>query len=143
MRTQSFINLPVADIARSVTFFKALGFQFDPRFTNETTACMILSDTSYAMLHDHTRFADFTSKAIADTATTAEALVGVALDSRAKVHTLVDTAIKVGGRETRPTNDHGFMLQRAFEDPDGHTWEIVWMDEAAFEAARVKETGSA
>jgi uncharacterized protein len=123
-----YVNLAVEDLARSKRFFEELGFSFHEKFTNDDAAALILSDTIYAMLHTHESFARFTTKQIADTASTAQALLALQVDSRDEVNELADKAVAAGGREHRDPADHGFMYERAFEDPDGHIWEVFFMD---------------
>lgn len=128
-----FINLAVQDLQRSVDFFTRLGFTFDPRFTDESATCMVISEEAYAMLLVRDRFRDFTSKQICDTSSQTEVLLALSADSRAEVDHLVDTALSDGGRPAGEPQDHGFMYSRSFQDPDGHTWEVVWMDPQALE----------
>jgi len=130
MPTNIFVNLPVKDLARSKAFFEKLGFRFNPQFTDETAACMVISDTSYSMLLTHEKFRQFTPKPIVDASKATEVLTCLSRDSRADVDTLVDAALAAGGTETRDAMDHGFMYGRSFGDPDGHIWEIIWMDPA-------------
>lgn len=133
MATKIFVNLPVKDLAKSMTFFKALGFSFNPQFTDETAACMVISDSIYAMLLTHAKFGEFTSKRIAGASQTKEVLNALSRDSRSEVDVLVDAAVKAGGVEPRPSKDYGFMYYRSFDDLDGHTWEIMHMDESAIQ----------
>lgn len=123
-----YINLPVADLKVSMDFFGALGFSFNPQFTNEQAAALVIADTIYAMLHTPESFRRFTQKAIADTATTTEALFALQVESRERVDELMNKALTSGGREAREAEEHGFMYGRAFEDPDRHIWEVFWMD---------------
>lgn len=131
-----FVNLPVADLPRSKAFYAALGADNDARFTDESAACMRWSDTIHVMLLTHEKYRQFTEKAIADTRATSAALLCLMLEERGEVDPLIDRAVASGGRETRPRQDHGFMYGGAFEDPDGHVWEIGWMDLAGFDAAK-------
>lgn len=128
--TKIFVNLPVKSLDKSMAFFKALGFKFNKQFTDETAACMVISDDIYAMLLTHAKFKSFTSKKIVDAKTTTEVLTAISVDSKTKVNKLVDKAVAAGGTEPRPKQDYGFMYLRAFDDLDGHTWEIFWMDPA-------------
>jgi uncharacterized protein len=125
-----FVNLPVRDLGRSIAFFKALGFSFNPQFTDETATCMVIGEDIYAMLLTHEKFATFTPKAIADATKVTEVLTALSVESRAEVDRLVDAALAAGGSEARAPMDHGFMVDRAFNDLDGHIWEIFWMDPA-------------
>ena len=131
MGTKVFINLPVTDLDKSMAFFKALGFSFNPHFSDATAACMIISEENFAMLLTHEKLRMFTSRAVADTKTHVEALIAIGLDSREAVHRMADAAIANGGAAARPPEDLGFMFTRAFNDPDGHTWEPFWFDPAA------------
>ena len=128
MTTRIFVNLPVADLDRSMAFFKRLGFAFNPQFTDATAACMVVTDDIYAMLLTHPKFKEFTRKDIADAHKTTEVLTCLAVDRKDRVNELVDTAVAAGGTEARDPQDHGFMYGRSFNDLDGHIWEIVWMD---------------
>ncbi len=126
-----FVNLPVADVARSTAFYEAIGAAKNPAFSDETASCVVFSDTIYAMLLSHPKFAQFTSKAIADAHATSEVLICISEDSRDAVDATMKNALSAGGREPRGAQDHGFMYSRAFEDLDGHIWELMWMDPAA------------
>lgn len=128
MATSIFLNLPVKDLPKSMAFFRALGWDFNQQFTDETAASLVISDTIYAMLLTHEKFAQFTDKKIADTSTTAQVLICLSQESKEAVHKLVDAAVKAGAKEPRPMQDHGFMINRTFEDLDGHVWEIIYMD---------------
>jgi uncharacterized protein len=131
MARKIFVNLPIDNMERSQQFYRALGFDFNPQFTNEQGACMVISEDIYVMLLVKPFFQTFTSKQIADPRKTAQVLVALSCDSRQEVDTLVDKAIAAGGKPARPPKDHGFMYERAFEDLDGHIWEPLWMDPAA------------
>jgi uncharacterized protein len=128
MSTKIFVNLAVQDLDRSMAFFQQLGFVFNPQFTDETAACMIITDDIYAMLLTHPKFKEFTTKDIADAHTMTEVLTCLSFDSKDKVNDLVDKAIATGATEARDPQDHGFMYGRSFNDLDGHIWEIIWMD---------------
>lgn len=130
-----FVNLPVADLKRSMAFYEAIGARNEPMFTDETAACMVLSDTIHVMLLTHPKFAQFTPKPIADAHQVSEVLIALSLDTREAVDAMADTALATGGRAPREAQDMGFMYSRAFEDPDGHIWEPLWMDMAGFQAA--------
>ena len=125
-----FVNLPVKNLDRSMTFFRALGFTFNAQFTDETAACMVISDDIYAMLVTHEKFKEFTPKAIADASKTSEVLTCLSAESRDEVIKMADAALKAGGQKLLEPQDYGFMYLRSFQDPDGHIWEIIWMDEA-------------
>lgn len=126
--TKMFINLPVESLARSKDFFASLGFRFNPQFTNESAACMVVSEHNYVMLLARDTFAKFATKPIADAQRTTGALVALSCEDKPAVDRMVEKAIAAGGREPRPTQDLGFMFQRTFEDLDGHVWEPFWMD---------------
>ncbi|MFE6553784.1 VOC family protein [Streptomyces sp. NPDC057746] len=126
-----FVNLPVADVEASKKFFTELGYTINPQFTTDDCACVVISDTVIAMLLGKQRYADFTQKEIADATKTSEVLLCLSAESRAKVDELVDRALAAGGSGTREAVDHGYMYGRAFDDLDGHTWEVMWMDPAA------------
>ncbi|MEU4732700.1 MULTISPECIES: VOC family protein [unclassified Streptomyces] len=129
-----FVNLPVKDLDASKAFWSKLGYSFNAQFTDENCASMVISDTIVAMLLAEARYKDFTHKEIADATTTSEVLLCLSAPSRAAVDELVDGALAAGATEPRPAQDHGVMYGRAFDDLDGHTWEIMWMDPAMIQA---------
>lgn len=131
----TFVNLPVADLKRSIAFFGTLGFSFDPRFTDDSAACLVLGPSHYAMLIGHGRFRDFTPYEMVDAHRSTEVLVALQLGSRGQVDSVTDRALAAGGRDFRPTEDHGWMYGRAFQDLDGHIWEPFFMDLEAMMAA--------
>jgi predicted lactoylglutathione lyase len=131
--TKIFVNLPVKDLDRTKEFFGKLGFTFNAQFTNGEAACMVISEDIYAMLVTRDRFKDFTNKEIADATRTTEVLTTLALESRAKVDEMLNAALKAGGTEARPAEDHCFMYGRSFNDPDGHIWEVFHMDPSAIQ----------
>ena len=131
MSTKIFVNLPVKDLNRSMAFYQQLGYSFNPQFTDETATCMVISEDIYAMLLTHAKFAEFTHKQIADATATTEVLTALSTDSREAVDELVNKAVAAGGKEYRQPSDYDFMYTRSYDDPDGHTWEILWMDPAA------------
>lgn len=126
-----FVNLPVDDLDAAKKFFTELGYTLNAQFTNDDAACVVISDTIIAMLLTEKHYAEFTDKKIADAATS-EMVIALSARNRAEVDALVDRAISLGGSAGR-TQDLGFMYNRAFDDLDGHTWEMVWMDPAAIE----------
>ena len=128
MASQVFVNLPVKDLPRSVAFFTALGFGFDSRFTNDSATCMILGDGQFAMLLVEPFFQSFTDKPVADAMKTTEVLVALSVASRAEVERICGAAFVAGGRNYREAQDHEFMFSWGFEDPDGHIWELFWMN---------------
>ena len=126
-----FVNLAVKDMERSQAFFRALGFSFNPQFTNEQGACMVISEDIYAMLLVEPFFQTFTKKPVADARKSTEVLVCLSCDSREEVDALVKKALAAGGTAPNAPQDHGFMYGHGFEDLDGHVWELVWMDPSA------------
>ncbi|GKS89262.1 VOC family protein [Acidovorax sp. SUPP2539] len=131
MATQMFVNLPIQDLPRSVAFFTALGFRFDPRFTSDKATCMIVGEHSFVMLLTQPFFQTFTDKPVSDAHRTTEVLICLSRDSRAAVDEIVRQAIAAGGKAPRAAQDHGFMYQHGFEDPDGHLWEVMFMEPGA------------
>ena len=136
-----FVNLPVTDLEKSKAFYEAVGAANNPAFTDDTAACMVVEEGSiHVMLLTHEKWATFTSKAIPDARTTAQVLLCVSADSREAVDGQVDKAVKAGGKaDPTPTQDFGFMYGRSFEDPDGHIWEVMWMDPTAIPAGEPAE----
>lgn len=130
MARKLFINLPVEDLDKSVAFFTALGFEFNPQFTDENATCMLIGEDAYAMLLVKPFFATFSSKSIADTSTTAEAIIAVTADSREEVDQLTAKAFAAGATKYNDPQDMGAMYSTSFQDLDGHLWEIMWMDPA-------------
>ncbi|MFY3382942.1 VOC family protein [Paracidovorax sp. MALMAid1276] len=131
MHQQIFVNLPIENMARSQAFFRALGYSFNPDFTNDQGACLVTGDNLFVMLLVKDFYQTFTAKAIADARATSEVLVCFSCDSRDAVDTLVDKAVAAGATEPRPAQDLGFMYSRSFDDLDGHTWEYVHMVDAS------------
>jgi predicted lactoylglutathione lyase len=131
MATKIFVNLPVKDLERSMTFFEKLGFKNNPQFTDHTAACMVISEDIFLMILTEAKFKTFTPKPIADAKKNTEVLVALSCESRAKVDELVRTAVASGGATYAEANDHGFMYQHGFQDPDGHIWELIWMNPKA------------
>ena len=129
-----FVNLPVSDLQRSVTFYEALGFTNDPGFSNDQAAAMTWSEHIRVMLLTHDFWKTFTDKAIPDLRTSAQMALCISRDDRAAVDAITEAAGAAGGRaDCNPPQDHGFMYGRSFEDPDGHIWEPMWMDPVAAE----------
>ena len=126
-----FVNLPVKDLQASIRFFQALGFEFNPAFTDENAGCLVIGDNIFAMLLVEPFFQSFTSKSIADTSKTTEVMVAISADSRAQVDELADKALASGGTAAGDLQDHGFMYSRSFQDPDGHIWEVVYMEQGS------------
>ncbi|RED59197.1 VOC family protein [Cohnella lupini] len=128
-----FVNLPVKDLNKSVAFFKAVGYEFNPQFTDENATCMVISDKIYAMLLVEDYFKSFTKSGISDTSTGNEVIVALSAESRAQVDEIVDRAFAAGAQHYNDPADHGFMYTRSFKDPDGHLWEFMHMDESAIQ----------
>jgi predicted lactoylglutathione lyase len=122
-----FINLPVANLPKSLDFFKALGYSHNPQYTDDTAACVVISETIFVMLLTYPRFRDFTPKAICDTTKSAEVLICLSCESREEVDDLVARAVAAGGSTYAEPKDYGFMYQHSFADPDGHQWELIHM----------------
>jgi len=131
MSRQIFVNLPIKNMERSKAFFGALGFSFNPQFTNEQGACMVVSDSIYVMLLVEPFFQTFTKKQIADAGKTTEVLICLSCESRAEVDELVRKAVAAGGSTPNAPQDHGFMYGHGFQDLDGHIWELAYMDPSA------------
>jgi len=129
MSTKIFINLPVKDLKKSKAFFKRVGFSFHEAFTDENAACMMISENIFTMLLTHTRFKEFTRKQIPDGSLFSEVINCISAESKEKVNEIVDNAMAAGGKEFRQSQDYGFIFGRSFNDLDGHTWEVMWMDE--------------
>lgn len=129
---QLFVNVPVRDLKKSMEFFSRLGFEFNPQFTDDKAACMIVQkDVSYFMLITEPFFRTFTKNGIADTSKSTEALFALSCSSRGEVDEMVKTAVAAGGRHAMEPQDHGFMYSWSFYDLDGHHWEVLWMDPSA------------
>jgi predicted lactoylglutathione lyase len=131
MAQQIYVNLPVKDLKKAMTFFGELGFKFNPRFTDDKGACMIIGDNIFTMLLSESFFKTFTSKPVADAKKTTESIVCFNVPTRARVDELVKLAVKAGGTAPSQPQDHGFMYQHGFEDIDGHIWEVVHLQEGA------------
>jgi len=128
MFKQIFVNLPIKDLARSMTFFSKLGFTFDPKFTNEQAACMVVTENIYVMLLVESFFQTFTAKTLCDATQQTEALICLSCTSRAEVDELVAKAVEAGGTAPRAPQEHEGMYGHGFEDLDSHTWELVYME---------------
>lgn len=128
MPTQIFINLPVKDLEKSKSFYEHIGFSINPQFTDETAACVVISDTIFVMLLTHKKAAEFISKKIANAHETTEVLNALSTESKEAVNELADKALANGGSKAGEPQDYGFMYSRSFNDPDGHLWEVLWMD---------------
>ena len=136
MPTQMFVNLPVKDLKRSIEFFTALGFSFNPQFTDDTATCMIVEDgANYVMLLTEEKFKTFSPLPIADGKAVKEVLVTLSRDSREAVDEIVKKAVDAGGTTYKEPQDYGFMYGHGFQDPDGHVWELMYMDMSQFPTA--------
>ena len=128
MATKIFVNLPVKDLKRSMEFFTKLGYKFNPQFTDETAACMIVSDDIYVMLLTQGKFKEFTPKTICDATKSTEVLVCLTCETRDEVDTMVRKAVAAGGTTYAQSKDYGFMYQHGFQDLDNHMWELIYME---------------
>lgn len=135
MAKMIFVNLPVADLARSTAFYEAAGAVKNPRFSDATASCMVFSDSIHVMLLTHDKFMQFSPRPIADTKAACATLLCLSVDSRQDVDAIATGVAAAGGGPVSPDEDHGFMYSRNFQDPDGHVWEIMWMDVSAMPKA--------
>lgn len=134
MATKIFVNLPVKDLNKSKEFFTKLGFTINPQFTDEKAACVVISEDIYAMILKEEFFKTFIAKKeMADATKSTEMLVALSADSKEKVNEMADKALAAGASPLREPDDLGFMYSRSFQDPDGHIWEVLWMDPAAIQ----------
>jgi len=131
MPRKVFVNLPVKDLKKSIEFFTGLGFSINPHFTDDTAACLVISEEIYSMLLTHEKFKQFISQPISDASKSTEVLVAISCDNRAEVDRIVDKAMASGATLANQPQDHGFMYIRSFHDLDGHVWEWFWMDPTA------------
>ena len=125
-----FVNLPVKDLEVSKRFFTEIGYSIDQKYTDDTAACVVFSDTIYAMLLTEKKFAEFTDRPIVDAKAGTEAILALGVESREKVDEIAEKAVTAGGSKAGDPQDYGFMYFRAFHDPDGHLWEVLWTDPA-------------
>jgi predicted lactoylglutathione lyase len=128
MPSSIFVNIPVRDLKASMAYYKALGFDHNPQFTDETASCIVIDESIYFMVLTHEKFLSFSPNPIPDPKTQTQALYGLSRDSREAVDAIAEAGIKAGGREVREPQDYGFMYSRAVADVDGHVWEFIWMD---------------
>jgi uncharacterized protein len=126
-----FVNIPVGNLQRSIDFFEALGFSFNPQFTDATATCMLVGEDAYFMLLTEDRFRDFSKRPLGDRSSETNALFSLSVDSREEVDQMVHKALAAGGSNAVDPQDHGFMYGWSFRDPDGHHWEVFWMDQSA------------
>jgi len=136
MTTKMFVNLPVKDLGKSVKFFTALGFKFNPQFTDENATCMIVSEENFVMLLVENYFKTFTPKPVSDARKSTEVLICLSADSRKDIDEMVSKAVAAGATTPRPAQDLGFMYQHGFEDLDGHLWELAFMNLEAHAAQK-------
>lgn len=133
MTRMIFVNLPVADLKASMAFYTALGFENNPQFTDETAACMVWSEAIHVMLLTHDKWRTFTDRPIPPSSSS-EVMLALSFDSRDAVDAVNKAAADNGGTaDINPVQDLGFMYNRNLADPDGHVWEMMWMDMAAME----------
>jgi predicted lactoylglutathione lyase len=132
MAKKIFVNLPVADLKKSMDFYTKVGFTNNPVFTDDTAACMVLTDEIFVMLLTHSKLSQFTDKKIISAKDSVGVINALSVDTPAEVTQMVDAALKAGGSEPVPAKDYGFMQQRTFEDPDGNLWEVLYMDMTKF-----------
>jgi predicted lactoylglutathione lyase len=129
MATKIFVNLPVKDLNKSKKFFTDIGFTINPQFTDEKAACVVISEDIYAMILREEFFKTFIpKKEITDATKTTEVLVALSAESKEAVNEMADKALTAGASKLREPEDNGFMYSRSFQDPDGHIWEVFWMD---------------
>lgn len=131
MSQKIYVNLPVKDLAQSIAFYQALGYSINEKWTDETAACVVISEEIHAMLLTHPRFKDFIPNEICDAKQQTEVLVALSCESREEVDDLVQKAVAAGGNTYNEPQDHGFMYGHSYQDPDGHIWEVFYMDPAA------------
>lgn len=139
MTRMIFVNLPVDDLTRAKRFYEGLGFVNNPQFSDETAACMVWSESIFVMILTHAKWATFTSRPIPDTGSS-EVMLCLSCENREEVNSLAEAAGTHGGTaDINPQQDYGFMMSRSFADPDGHVWEVMWMDPAAASGEAVAE----
>lgn len=132
MSKQIFINLAVKNLNQSMEFYKALGFENNLQFSDDTAKCMVWSESIYLMILSHEKFTSFTNKPIADTKSAIAGLFSLSLESVEQMNDLMAKGLSAGGIEPNEIRDYGFMIQRTIEDFDGHTWELFYMDMSKF-----------
>ena len=129
MTKQLFVNLPVSNLSKAKAFYEAIGAVNNPQFSDQASACMVLSESIFVMLLTHEKWTQFTRKPIADAHLASEVMLALSADGRAAVDAMVDAAGTSGGKaDVNPLQDLGFMYRRSFEDMDGHIWESVFMN---------------
>jgi predicted lactoylglutathione lyase len=130
MATKIFVNLPVKDLDKSISFFTGLGFSFNPQFTDEKAGCMVISDSIFAMLLTESYFQTYTKKAVSDAKTATEVLIALDADSKEEVQQTIARAVESGATIYSDPQDHGWMYVHSFADLDGHQWEFIYMDQS-------------
>ena len=133
MTTKIFVNLPVTDLQKSISFYEGIGYKKNPQFSDETAACIVVTEDIYIMLLTHPKFKEFTPRIVSDAFNYTEVINALSADSKEEVNAFMDNVLAHGGSEMRDPQDYGFMFSRAFGDPDGHIWELFWMDPKAVE----------
>ena len=133
MTTKIFVNLPVTDLQKSISFYEGIGYKKNLQFSDETAACIVVTEDIYIMLLTHPKFKQFTPRIVSDAFNYTEVINAMSVDSKDEVDALMDKILANGGSEIRDPQDYGFMFSRAFGDPDGHIWELFWMDPKAVE----------
>lgn len=128
---QIFVNLPVKDLNKSIDFFTAIGYEFNPQFTDQNAACLVIGDNIFAMLLVEEFFQTFTKKELTDATRSTEVIVALSADSKAQVDEIVNKALAAGATPSNDPVDHGFMYSWSFQDLDGHLWEFLYMDQGA------------
>jgi predicted lactoylglutathione lyase len=136
MNTKIFVNLPVRDLQKSISFYEGIGFRVNPQFTDDTAACIVINDDIYIMLLTHAKFKEFTPRIVSDSFNYTEVINALTVDSKEDVRVMMDKVLANGGSEIRDPQDYGFMFNRSFGDPDGHIWEVFWMDPKAVEGMK-------
>jgi predicted lactoylglutathione lyase len=131
MSTKIFVNVAVKDLKRSMEFWKAVGYSFNPHFTDDTAACLVFGDDAYAMLLTHDKFREFSPNPICDTSKYTEVLIALSCESKEDVAEKAKRALAAGAKRFTEPKDYGFMVQDSFQDPDGHVWELIYMDPSA------------
>lgn len=124
-----FINLPIKNLKNTVAFFTALGFEFNPTFTDESSTCMIVNESIFVMLLEESKFKTFTTKDICDTKHNTEIILSLQVETRAEVDVFIQKVLVAGGNIHMPPQDLGFMCSQSFLDVDGHSWEVFFMEE--------------
>ncbi|MBP1807309.1 VOC family protein [Rubellimicrobium aerolatum] len=139
----AFVNLPVTDLSRARSFYAALGFSFDERFSDDRAACVVVSEHIFLMLLTRERFAEFTPRPIGDPARATSVLLALSRSSREEVDAFMAAGLRAGGTDNDMIQDHGFMYARSISDPDGNVLEPAWMDVTAYERSLGDELNSA